>query len=306
MSTGQLATFVNSISPCSDIAGGCPVLLPTSLGPIFQSELQKNPKAMPIVNSSLDCAAQTTFPNPCTSFDAWGQNFAGIIGDYPVPIFGTVTQSNGLPVDQYRLSVKFDHNFNSKDRLGATYLLEDAHLQASFGGGTGIFAVALENPNRAQTLGVSWTHTLSPTALNIFKIGYVRGKANFLVPGTTQIPNIFAIDADSGSFGAAVNLPQLFTENEFQYKDDISITRGKHELKFGGEYRRTRNGSSFSNDAQGTFASWGAEGLVTDGLFTNAIDNAYYRGNNGGFGLVLCQRRGGSGHGGDTGLLSRV
>jgi hypothetical protein len=270
---GGLAAFVNSQAPCNTVSGGCP-LLPTSQGPIFTAELAKFPKAMPIVNSSIDCAAQTSFPDPCTSFDAWGQNSAAVLGDYPVPIFDTATESNVTPLDQYRFSIKVDHNFSSKDRLGASYLLENVHTSTNIGGGSGLFGVPLDNPNRAQTLGVAWTHTLSPTALNSFKIGYVRRTANFIDPGTKQIPNIFAIDADSGSFGAAAGLPQFFTENEFQYKDDISLTRGKHQLKFGGEYRRTRNGSTFHNDDQGSFVPWGAEGLITDGLFTDAIDGA--------------------------------
>jgi len=273
VNSGQLKTFVNTQAPCNTVVGGCP-LLPTQAGPIFTNELQKFPLAMPIVNSSIDCAAQTTFPNPCTSFDAWGQNGAGILGDYPVPIFDTATESNSQPIDQFRLSIKVDHNISSKDRLGATYLLENTHASSNIGGGSGIFGVPFDNPNRAQTAGVTWTHTLSPTALNQLKMGYVRRTANFIAPGTKQIPNIFAIDATSGSFGASAGLPQFFTENEFQYKDDVSITRGRHQLKFGGEYRRTRNGSTFSNDAQGSFVTWGAEGLITDGLFTDAIDAA--------------------------------
>jgi hypothetical protein len=282
VNTGQLKAFVNTEQPCASIPGGCP-LLPTSQGPIFTQELAKFPKAMPIVNGNpADCSLPD--PNPCSSFDAWGDNDAGLLGDYPVPIFGTATESNVTPLNQYRLSIKFDHTISSKDRLSATYLLENVHDSTNIGGGSGTFGVPQDNPNRAQTLGVSWIHTLSPTALNQFKIGYVRRTANFIDPGTTQIPNIFAIDPDVGSFGAAAGLPQFFTENEFQYKDDISITRGKHQLKFGGEYRRTRNGSTFSNDAQGSFIPWGAEGLITDGLFTDAIDNAYYGGNNGGFG----------------------
>jgi Carboxypeptidase regulatory-like domain/TonB dependent receptor len=283
---GGLAAFVNTEQPCASIVGGCP-LLPTSQGPIFTAELAKFPKAMPIVSSSYTCLTPgqvQAVPDPCSSFDAWGDNFAGFLGDYPVPIFGTATQSQVTPTDQYRLSVKFDHNFSSNDRLGVTYLLENVHASSNFGGGSGLFGVPLDNPNRAQTAGVSWAHTLSPTALNIFKMGYVRRTANFIDPGTKQIPNIFAIDATAGSFGASAGIPQFFTENEFQYKDDISITRGKHQLKFGGEYRRTRNGSTFSNDAQGSFIPWGAEGLITDGLFTDAIDNAYYGGNTGGFG----------------------
>jgi hypothetical protein len=282
--SGQMAAYVNTISPCVDL-GGCP-LLPTSLGPVFKSLRAKWPLAVPLVNSNVTCAPfDGTTITPCTSQDGWGQQGAGIIGNYPVPIYGQATESQVAPLDQYRFSIKFDQNFGSKDRLSATYLLENVHTSLNFGGGDNPFSPPLDNPNRAQTLGISWTHTLSPTVLNQFKIGYVRRTANFTNPGTQGIPEFFSIDPTNISLGSGIGIPQFFTENEFQYKDDVSVTRGKHQLKFGGEYRRTRNGSTFSNDAFGHFATWGAEGLVTDGLFTDAIDNAYYGGlNTGGYG----------------------
>ena len=266
----------NGIRP-QQYGGGCDI--PTSLGPIFTQESQKFPQGMPIVNSSYTCLTPGQFPtapDPCTSFDGWGDNYVGAIPDYPFPLFGTATLSDSTPLNQYRMSVKFDHNFSSKDRLSATYLLENVTESFPFSGGSGTFGVPEQNPNRAQTLGVAWTHTVSPTVLNQFKIGYVRHTANFFDPGTTQLPNQYAVDATAGSFGASAGIPQYFTENEFQYKDDVSITHGKHQMKFGGEYRRTRNGSTFSNDAQGTFVNWGAEGLITDGLFTDAIDQYYF------------------------------
>jgi hypothetical protein len=56
----------------------------------------------------------------------------------------------------------------------------------------------------------------------------------------------------------------------------LAVTKGKHSLKFGGEYRRTRNGSSFFADATGHFASWSAEDLITDSVFTDKLDHAFY------------------------------
>lgn len=282
VNTGQMATFVNSIAPCNTVVGGCP-LLPTTVGPVFQSLLQKWPLAMPLVNSTADCTNASDAAQFCTSQDGWGANAGGVLNgtvnganaSYPVPIYGVATESAVDPLDQYRLSVKFDHNFSSNDRLGVTYLLENVHTTSNFSGASATsFGVPLENPNRAQTAGVAWTHTISPTALNQFKMGYVRRTANFTGPGSLGYPSMFTIDPIVSGFGATPGLPQFFTENEFQYKDDISITRGKHQLKFGGEYRRTRNGSTFSNDQFGTFASWSAEGLITDGVFTDAIDSA--------------------------------
>ena len=269
VNTGQMAAFVNSVAPCSGV-GGCP-LLPTTVGPIFQSLIQKWPQAVPLVNSTVDC---TQTPGPCSSFDGYGANFLGTLPTYPVPIYGTATESDVTPLDQYRFSVKVDHNISSNDRLTGTYLFEDVKTTSNIDGSDTAFGVPLDNPNRAQTFGIIWTHTFSPTVLNQFKIGYVRRTANFIDPGAAGIPEFFAIDPTGIGLGGSTGIPQFFTENMFQYKDDVSITKGKHQLKFGGEYRRTRNQSSFSNDAYGHFAYWGAEGMVTDGLFTDAIDSA--------------------------------
>jgi hypothetical protein len=292
LTSGGLNAFMNTLSICGGTGGGvvpssqsrgfrprrggsqplqttgCDI--PTSLGPIFSKEQQKYPNAVPIVNSNTTC------PNPaCQSFDAWGNNDLGLMPEYPVPLYANVAQSDSTPLNQYRFSVKFDQNFSSKDRLSGTYLLENVYAQYPFGGGVNTFAVPATNPNRAQTLGVTWTHTISPTVLNQFKIGYVRHTSD-TIPQGIGTPELYAIDGSAGSLGAYDGLPQYFTENEFQYKDDISITHGKHQMKFGAEYRRTRNGSLFTLDTSGTFASWGSEGLITDGVFTDAIDAANY------------------------------
>jgi hypothetical protein len=278
--SGQMATWVNQQPLCTSL-GGCP-LLPTTLGPVFKSLRAKWPLAVPLVNSSVTCTpGDPNADSSCFSQDPWG----AALGAYPVPIYGTATESQSAPIDQLRWSFKFDHTFSSKDRLSATYLFENVHATLNLGGGDNAFSPPLDNPNRAQTLGIAWTHTLSPTALNQFKVGYVRRTANFTMPGTQGIPEFFSIDTSNVSLGSGIGIPQFFTENEFQYKDDVSVSHGKHQFKFGGEDRRTRNGSTFSNDAFGHFATWAAEGLVTDGLFTDAIDNAYYGGSNaGGYG----------------------
>jgi hypothetical protein len=268
VNSGALAAFVNAQPVC----GGACTNLPTTVGPIYKALAAKWPLASPLVNSTVDC---TVTPGPCQSQDAYGNGFLGILAPYPVPIYGQDTQSAVTPLNQFRLSVKVDHTFSSKDRIAGTYLLENVHSSCNFCGSDTTFGVPEDNPNRAQTAGISWIHTLSPTVLNQFKIGYVRRTANFIDPGSGGISEQTTIDPLGVGLGASLGIPQFFTENEFQYKDDVSITHGKHQLKLGAEYRRTRNGSTFSNDAFGHFASWSAESLITDGVFTDAIDQHY-------------------------------
>jgi hypothetical protein len=270
--SGQMAAFVNASPTCNGACTG----LPTTLGPIFKSLQARFPLAVPLVNSKINCPSAAP---QCQSFDVYGLNNPNpaadpgqLLGAYPVPLFDSITQEQSAPVDQFRFSVKVDHNFSANDRLSGTYLLENVHESLNFGGGDNPFSVPLDNPNKAQTAAITWTHTFSPNLLNQFKIGYVRHTANFFAPGTTGLPETFAADPTTIALGSPVAIPQTFTENQFQYKDDISVTKGKHQLKFGGEYRRTRNQSDFSNDNFGHFFNWGTEDMVTDGVFSDAID----------------------------------
>ena len=268
VNTGQLADFVNT----NFCEGGCPDL-PRTLGPLFQQQLARWPLGFPIVNSNINCSEN---PTACTSNDAYGNNFLGLLPTYPVPIYDTATESNVTPFNQLRISIKGDHNLGANDRFSGTYLLENLPFKSNLNGASATnFGIPLDNPNRAQTAGITWSHTFSPTVLNQFKIGYSRRTANFIGTDSAGFPSVFTIDPLIGGFGSSAGVPQFFTENRFTYKDDISFTKGKHQLKFGGEYSRTRNGSTFSNDQFGTFAFWGAEGLVTDGLFTDVLDQFY-------------------------------
>jgi len=275
INTGAFATFIQD-----NVCGGpCPV--PATAGPVFNELHAKWPKAVPLINSNIDCAAN---PDACTS---QGTYSGGLL--FPVPIYDTITQSQSTPTNQYRFSVKVDHKIGANDQINGVYLFEDTKFHCDFCGSDTTFGVPEDNPNRAQTAGVTWTHTFSPTVLNQAKIGYVRRLANFTAPGSEGVPELLS-GFDSlflnVAFGASTSLPQFFTENQFQYKDDLSITKGKHSFKFGGEYRRTRNGSSFQADRNGNFGYWSAEDLVTDGLFTDQLDpvlHGYYGGGYGGF-----------------------
>src|SRR5437879_13248712 len=56
----------------------------------------------------------------------------------------------------------------------------------------------------------------------------------------------------------------------------MSVVKGKHSFKFGGEYRRTRNGSSFFLDTFGTIQPWGIEDTLTDLAFTAQSETLAY------------------------------
>jgi len=199
---------------------------------------------------------------------------------YPVPIYGTIDIPQPEDLNQARYAVKFDHKLTSKDQLNAAYLYDNEDLSELYAGQSVAFGPTLYNHGRAQNAGVTWSHTFSPTILNQARMAYVRHTANF--PGSPAVgndPSILSFfDEPTFGFGNEANLPQLFTENEFIYRDDLSVAHGKHNFKGGGEFRRTRNGSSFDAYKNGYVIVDDAEDLLTDATFTENLEQALFDG----------------------------
>ena len=162
---------------------------------------------------------------------------------YPVQLYGTVTKANVVSTDQSRFSFKVDHKRTQKDQLAFVYLFDDVQSIDNNGGAASTIGAGDVIPSRAQNVSVSWTRTLSNTVLNQARVAYQRRVANFTSPDAVNIPSIFTlVDPIGTSLGASSAIPQFFTDNEFQYKDDLSITHGKHNLKSGFEYREFLRG----------------------------------------------------------------
>ena len=198
---------------------------------------------------------------------------------YPVNAYGTLTVSQPGALNQMRYTGKFDQKLGAKDSLDAAYLYDNADFVTPFAGNNVMGPTAYVH-ERAQNGGVTWTHAFTPTILNQARAAYVRHTGNF--PGDPRVLGMPAIvtafDSPTFGFGNADNLPQFFTENEFQYRDDVSITWGKHNFKLGGEYRRTRNGSSFDSFKYGLLEPNGTEDLLTDDTFSNVLENVLFGG----------------------------
>jgi hypothetical protein len=199
---------------------------------------------------------------------------------YPVNVYGQVTESQPLILNQMRYATKVDHKIGPKDQISATYLYDNADTTEPFAGNVVDFGPTSYNHGRAQNAGVTWSHTFSPTILNQARMSYVRHTANFPGdPTVTGMPStLTAFDEPSIGFGNNAGIPQFFTENEFIYKDDISVTKGKNNFKGGAEYRRTRNGSSFDSYKNGYNIDMDSEDLLTDATFTNNFENYFLGG----------------------------
>ncbi|MGA2002371.1 MAG: TonB-dependent receptor [Terriglobales bacterium] len=292
VNTGAFATFMESNAGgiCEIWTGApCPGAFSTNainqdtLAPTSNATLGPQFSAMSTAEGLPYC---TTGAANCKNFTGVGQGLwtsPNVIGvpqiTYPVNVYAQITEPAGQTTNQMRYATKFDHKLTAKDQLSGSYLYDNADSTFPFGGNNVMGPTELFH-GRSQNAGITWSHTFSPTILNQARFSYVRHTGNFPAASSVAgMPSVISyFDSPQIGFGMADNLPQFFTENEFIYKDDVSISHGKHNFKTGAEYSRTRNGSSFDVEENGYIYTMDAEDLVTDGTFTNNWENYYFGG----------------------------
>ncbi len=100
--------------------------------------------------------------------------------------------------------------------------------------------------NNHQAFLTNWTRSLSPTAVNSFSFS-VNNFVNRTVPLATGPQLTFPSIQDGVSF----RVPQETKMNRLQFSDTLSLVRGNHTLKFGGEFQRIDAGFDLGVFQQG-------------------------------------------------------
>jgi hypothetical protein len=187
--------------------------------------------------------------------------------------------------DDDQAFVRVDHNFSERDKIFGRYAFNDVTYTVIPG----------DNPNftyfvagRNQNVGSGWIHIFTPNFINEFRYGYNRSVDNSLnsrantnfdvealgltgfrvlndnnrkfTPRETGVPTIAvsgfsSLAEQDGGNGYDFN-------NLHQVNDNVTWTRGAHNLKFGFDYRRVtlfrgaanvpRGGLNFNGDLAGT------------------------------------------------------
>ncbi len=267
--SGAFANFMEN-DP-GGLCGGGPACVGTfansaQLGPIASSLLQQFPMPVPTSNFTNDTGGL---------LQALGAPIT-----YPVPIFGDADVRNDTVFNENRFSIKLDHNISDTHRLYGFMAFDDFDTTDSSLGGDGISPhFPAEGASRAQNWALSYTWTITPSLVNDAKASYLRHSSGFPRQVSPEIPSIVTgFDPLAISFGHTAGFPQRFKDNQFQFQDHVAWTRGKHNVRFGGEYRRTRNGSVFHNANDGFFLPYDTENLLTDGWFGSELDALFFQG----------------------------
>src|SRR6202142_3011934 len=283
--TGPYSGPVADPSGKADAVGLCPAFLGASCPSAFAQDATLGPVWQKIYAAEPLPWCTPGAPN-CTALSFAGESLyaGGFLGPqiiYPIIVYGTITVSQPTSLNQMRYSAKFDQKISAQDQIAAAYLYDNADGVTPFAGGPNIIGATSYNHGRQQNAGVTWSHMFSPTLLNQARMAYVRHTGNS--PGDPKVAGIPTISTfwDSPSqgigFGDGGN-DVFYTDNEFIYKDDLSVTHGKHSLKGGVEYRRTRNNTIADAVKNGAIYPQGIEDLLTAETFSAIADNLVYGG----------------------------
>jgi hypothetical protein len=171
-----------------------------------------------------------------------------------------------------RVNPRVDWFLGQKDHIFGVYHYESSHAPANT---VGWLDDANYQDNPVTTITMGWTHTFHSTLLNDFHYGYDHrhpmrttsgygeaGDSDFGITGIPACnypgssgkcgPPSVGITGFSG-FGAGGNMliePAGYSE----FLDSVTLVRGAHSLKFGGEIRRANINNIQPNQVTGSFA----------------------------------------------------
>ncbi len=165
-----------------------------------------------------------------------------------------------------QINLKVDHNFDARNKLGVAYTYEQSSGNANYATWPGGFQG--EVFRKPQTLSANFVSTITPTLVNEARMGMRRtgsntynalnipgssGKdAQAFLPNYSGYPVMLALGAGATNFqanqiiGGGSTSSYLDTTVLWTLGDSLSLTKGKHAFKIGGEIRR---GHSLGFDA---------------------------------------------------------
>jgi hypothetical protein len=159
-----------------------------------------------------------------------------------IPDVGTVNMSIAEETTTDQFNIRLDHELTSSMRLMGRYLQDDSirdDLQSVPRPG---FNQPIEEKGKNLTTGLS--HVLSDRTVNELRFGYVD-RSRGLLANNAGVPSI-GFDDGTIAFGNFPTNPAVFTQKTFHWVDTVSMSRGSHNLKFGGEVRHVRDDSDFA------------------------------------------------------------
>ena len=235
---------------------------------------------------SLSIAGLDASCNPIASkltTDPGGLKFQGL---FPVNTTGSIgtdllnsnTVSGGL--------VKINFHANDKNQLEGMYFMSEGNNTAADSPVSQVSSNWISAQHaRSQAVSGDWTYTPSSTVVNETRFGYAHYYQTFFTPDASQNPASYNFNGQTYNLGTGITNPLYFgapryrispfnqypsgdtigggwpkvigPDGVMEFLDHVSILKGKHAFKFGGEliYNQSSNNETANAKSQIRFSS---------------------------------------------------
>jgi hypothetical protein len=197
-------------------------------------------------------------------------------GIFPAPTSNNTFIGGGnSPTSVKEELARVDHTFSDKFSVYGHWISEQilqTDIPTRWSGGANLPTVGDTFGNPSYSATIHTTYTISPTLLNEASFNYDGNRINMLPLGNYKIPSGFAqhkyfpgttnvipvINLNAGGrtgarFDANWN-PWINTADDYQIRDDVSWTKGAHQLKIGGSWANFRKAQPLQVNTQGNFS----------------------------------------------------
>ena len=236
---------------------------------------------------------------------------------WPVPnIPGVVSDASGCPtapnlatstrfynnVDS--LIAKIDYNPNASNNITGRYYYGNSNQSFPFAQLAGGLLPGFNTvtPTRVQLVSLSWVKVVNSAQVNEARFGWNRFAEGFFPEDSNFNPASIGLDTGVSSFnyglpkisvggfsviGASPGVPRQRVDTNWHFIDNYSWKIGRHDLKFGYEFRRTsiqiQQNSNFRGKLSFDDLTSLVEGLPSGGSQASGYTNRHEYENNQGF-----------------------
>jgi hypothetical protein len=225
-------------------------------------------------------------------------------GIFPAPTtnisngVGTFVGGANTPTDLREEIARIDHNFTSKFSVFGHFVAEQVTqgFATSQWSGDNLPTVGDTFGNPSYSAVVHTTYTISPTLINEVAFNYNGNRINIVPYAATglkslalpsgytstnsrlfsgpnnlsRIPNI-DLQGQSGAQFEISSWPWHNKADDYQIRDDVSWTRGAHQLRIGGSWALYKKVQDLFGQTQGGFTFNGKAGSYTGNSFSDFL-----------------------------------
>lgn len=230
-------------------------------------EYQPNPQlaAQAIISpQAIDPVAQAYFKNNLIPTSASGFLF---------PTSGAIDNAN-------EYLGKLDYNATSKDIISATFTAHDEDVTSPYANAN-VNGYTSATFTQTYSASVTYTHTFTATLFNELRATAVRSTPDERVPTSslpspsslgiqitpdlTTGPSLLYFNETGLSIGFSPGGPTTFANTVYAYYDNLSWTKGKHNMKGGFFFSPYDNNTDYSFYTDGAFSYYGPGTFVGSG-----------------------------------------